>query len=149
MNDDRLTLGHILGSMQKPNWVAWLLAYALALVPLGTWTLVQYMVGQHVVLRAEATRELIFFAVSTFSGSVIAVVDTTARVLSRLMLCLSLIGTIAAAVAYGAFLTGDALHAAARLRGAYHVSIGAAVLASTVSVIAQLFVQRSPSHGVH
>jgi hypothetical protein len=127
--------------MQKRHWSAWLLACAMALVPLVTWILVHYMIEQHPVIRAEATRELIFFGVSTLSNSVIALVDVAPGIWSRILLYASLFFTISAAVAYGALLTGEALHAAARLRGAYDVSMIIAVVAFFVSAAVQFLTQ--------
>jgi hypothetical protein len=132
--------------MQKRPWGAWLLACAMALVPLVTWILVHYMIEQRPAIRAEATRELIFFGVSTFSSSVVALVDVAPGFWSRSLLFVSLLCTIWAAVAYGTLLTGDALHAAAHLRGAYHVSIVIAAFALFVSAAVQSLTYWRPSN---
>jgi hypothetical protein len=139
VNDDRLTLGLKLGAMKKRHWGPWFLGCAMALVPLGTWIFVHYMVSQRVMIRAEATRELIFLAVSASSASLIALTGTAPTSWSRFWLYMALFLTIFAAVAYGVFLTGEALHAAARFRGAYYASIAIAVFALLVSAIVHYY----------
>jgi hypothetical protein len=111
----------------------------MALVPLGTWIMTQYMVGHHPTIRTEATRELLFFALSAASMALVVLNEAADGVWSRFGILAALILTIASAIAYGEFLTGEALRAAVTLRPAYHWAIDLAIAAFFLSAIVEVF----------
>jgi hypothetical protein len=115
--------------MRNGHWEAFLGACVFAFVPLGMWLLAHFMAGERVMIATEATRELLFFALSMSSTALLGLVDTAHGLLLRICLYVTVIITIFSAAAYGMFLNGEALHAVARMRGAYHVSIAAAITA--------------------
>ncbi len=105
--------------MRTQHWEWWGIGCVMALAPLGAWILTHYLVGQRGALSLEATRELLFFALSVASTAVLALLRPAQRERSPLWMFITLLITIASAVTYGGFLVGEALHAVARLRNAY------------------------------
>jgi hypothetical protein len=115
--------------MRIKLWIEWGFGCFMGLLPLGAWIFAHRLVGSPEVVGPGATRELLFFALSTTSTGLLNLGE------SPLVTFGGLVITIASAVCYGEFLTGEALHAATRVRFMYHFSIGLAGAALIHSAI--------------
>lgn len=115
--------------MRTGHWRVWLIGCIIALFPLGAWLFARYLVGEPPTFGATATRELLFFGLSITGEGILALVEATQRMRSPLLTYGAIAIAIASAFVYGAFLIGEALHAAVRMRNAYHVSVALASIA--------------------
>lgn len=93
------------------------------------------LAGPTVIVGAGATRELLFFALSIASSSLLNLGDTIGRKQSQAWSFGGLVITILATLYYGEFVTGEVLHAAMHVRFAYNASLRLAVAAFIYSAI--------------
>jgi hypothetical protein len=100
----------------------------MGLLPLIAWLLAHGLTGGRGLAGPSATRELLFFALSTFGTGLLSLSEDPHPGRSPLWM-LGLALTIFSAVFYGEFLIREALHAAMRVRFAYYCSLGLAVAA--------------------
>ena len=114
--------------MRTRHWGTWLSGCIIGLLPLIGWLFAHSLTGGRGLAGPGATRELLFFALSTFSTGLLNLSEEPHPGRSLLWM-LGLVFTILSAVFYGEFLIGEALHAAMRARFVYYCSLGLAVLA--------------------
>ena len=99
----------------------------MGLLPLTAWILAHQLTGARVIIQAGATRELLFFALSTASTTLLSSSDGTGVNQSQPWSFGGLIIPILATLCYGVFVTGEVLHAAIQTRFAYYASVGLAI----------------------
>lgn len=116
------------------HWGPWLWTCALSLLPLELWLLVRHVTDARIHVTSEATRELLFFALSLSSASLVELRNALYRVHrsttfdSHFQACHII--AIITAVLYGVLLTGEFLRDATIVRHMYACSIAAAVFAA-------------------
>jgi tellurite resistance protein TehA-like permease len=113
--------------MRIRHWGTWGFGCIMGLLPLIAWFLAQRLTGGRGIIGPDATREILFFALSTSSTAILSLGEDEERTRSQLWTFFALILTIISALSYGELLTGDAVHAALRVRFAYHFSVSLAV----------------------
>ncbi len=117
----------------------------MGLLPLGAWFLAHQLAGSPMIIEAGASRELLFFALSTASTTLLSLSDGVGRRHSQPLSFGGLVITILATLCYGEFVTGDVLHAAIRTRFVYYASVGLAIAAFFYSAIITGFKHRRSS----
>src|SRR5579872_3523460 len=117
----------------------WVIGNLMAIVPLITWILTQAVAGYRAPIRPEATRELLFYALSASSIALIATHDTAGNRWTQVATFIALLLTIGSAIVYGEFLFGETLRAAMDAHGVYHpatiLAIGALITSTAVEFL--------------
>ncbi len=122
----------------------------MALLPLALSLLVHHIAGDRAGAPAAAARELLFFALSMCSLTLVDLRNLSRRARGRpgyesvFQMCLLV--TIAAAVLYGAFVTGEIRHDAVVVRTAYSWSIVVALVAVTMATGVQGIIHSEDRH---
>lgn len=117
----------------------------MGLLPLTAWILAHQLTGARAIIAAGATRELLFFALSTASTTLLSSGDGAGVNPSQSWSFGGLIITILATLCYGELITGEVLHAATQTRSAYNASVGLAIAAFTYSAAITWFIYRRSS----
>lgn len=128
--------------MRTRHWGTWFFGCIMGLLPLSAWLFAHSLIGGRWLAAPSATRELLFFALSTFSTGLINLSEEPHRGRSCLWV-VGLVLTIFSAVFYGVFLTGEALHAAVHVRFAYSCSVILAGVALFYGAIERITHRRS------
>jgi hypothetical protein len=121
--------------MRTRHWDTFFIGCVFGLLPLIAWILAHSLVGGREIAGPEATREFLFFALSTASTSLLNLGEDSQAGRSHRLIFMGQFLTILSALFYGDFLTGEAVHAAMRVRFAYNMSrclAGAAILHGAV-----------------
>jgi hypothetical protein len=132
--------------MRTQPWVTWAISCFMGLLPLIAWLLAHQLAGGRGIVGPDATRELLFFSLSTASTALLNLAEKARPGWPQLWSFCGQFLTIVPALLYGEFLIGEALHAAMHVRFAYNSAIGLAVGAVAYSVLIEgLIHRRSPS----
>lgn len=123
----------------------WAFASCIGLAPLVAWVVAHHLAGLPEIRGVGATRELVFFALSTASSGLLNLDENEEGAWSQVWKFSGLFITIASALFYGAFLTGEALHAALRVQFAYNVSKCLAIAAFIYGALVAGITQPKPS----
>jgi hypothetical protein len=127
-----------------------LLGRALALLPLIVWLIVHAIASDLARARAEATRELLFFALSLCALTITELQGASHHLRFRAgfhtLLQASLFVIVVAAVLYGGFLTGDARGDRRVVAHTYSWAIAIAAIAFGLGMQVQRFLGQEDHH---
>lgn len=131
--------------MRTRHWDTWFGERVMGLLPLIAWILAHRLAGLPGIVGPAATREFLFFALSTASTSLLSLGEDSPAERSHLLMFAGQLLTIFSAILYGDFLTGEALHAAMRVRLAYNISLCLAGIALIYGAIVTGIIRRESS----
>ena len=117
----------------------------MGLLPLIAWLLAHRLTGGRGLAGSSATRELLFFSLSTASTALLNLAEKAQPGRPQLWTFCGQFLTIVPALLYGEFLIGEALHAAMSIRFAYNIAIGLAVGALVYSASIEGLIHRRSS----
>jgi hypothetical protein len=112
----------------------------MGLLPLIAWYLGHGLIGGRGSLGPDATRELVFFALSTFSTALLGIGEVRHHGRLLLWAFAGQILAIVSAIFYGEFLIGDALHAATSVHFAYTISLALAGFAPIYGALTEVLI---------
>lgn len=118
-------------------------------LPLGAWILAHRLAGSPVLIGVGATRELLFFALTTAGSGLLSLSENQYPGRQHLWGFPGLLLTIVSAVIYGELVIGEALHAAMRVRYAYNISQAFAVGALVYGALLEVTIQLRPHYDSH
>lgn len=130
--------------MRIRHWIKWGFGCGIGPTPLAAWIVAHHLAGLPETRGAGATREFVFFSLSTASTALLSLDEKEDRIWSQMWRFSGLVITISSALFYGAFLTGEALHAALRVQFAYNVSKGLAIAAFIYGTLVAGITQPEP-----